>query len=361
MVNLSERERIEILCMIGVGDRIRTQQEVVDLFNETYPDRQPISQSMVSRIYTKFKNHGHVRDHAKSGRPNVSENDQLNVLLAVQENPHVSLRDIESNQAIGKSTVHKILKSAKYHPYKVKLIHELNEDDFDRRAQFCEQMQQLCNDDEDIVQNIIFTDEATFTLSGEVNRQNCRYWAKENPHWSRETHTQYPQKINVWCGIVRDIILGPYFFERTLTGEIYLIFLQNEVIPSITARFPDYDDLTQFQRALFYQQDGAPPHYAAPVRAYLNQMFPNRWIGRRGPIEWPARSPDLTPLDFFLWGYLKSKVYINRPNTLDELKIRIREEVQRITPDVLRNCQEEFRNRLGYCLAVQGAQFEHLN
>lgn len=50
---------------------------------------------------------------------------------------------------------------------------------------------------------------------------------------------------------------------------------------------------------LFFQQDGAPPHYAMPVRNWLNERFPGKWIGRRGAIEWPPRSPDLTPLDFF--------------------------------------------------------------
>ncbi|KAG8289720.1 hypothetical protein J6590_098624, partial [Homalodisca vitripennis] len=46
-------------------------------------------------------------------------------------------------------------------------------------------------------------------------------------------------------------------------------------------------------------QDGAPPHYGLHVREYLNNIFPNRLIGRRGSIEWPPRSPDLSPLDYF--------------------------------------------------------------
>uniref|UniRef100_A0AAX7UMF9 Uncharacterized protein n=1 Tax=Astatotilapia calliptera TaxID=8154 RepID=A0AAX7UMF9_ASTCA len=50
----------------------------------------------------------------------------------------------------------------------------------------------------------------------------------------------------------------------------------------------------------FFQQDGAPPHYGCQVRAFLDEQFPGKWIGRRGPVEWPPRSPDLTPLDFYL-------------------------------------------------------------
>ncbi|EFN82476.1 hypothetical protein EAI_06335, partial [Harpegnathos saltator] len=69
---------------------------------------------------------------------------------------------------------------------------------------------------------------------------------------------------------------------------------------------------------VWFQQDGASPHYGRIVRNYLNDTFPNRWIGRRGTIEWPPRSPDIAPLDFFLWGYIKNKVYFTKPRNLDE-------------------------------------------
>ncbi|KAJ8937971.1 hypothetical protein NQ318_003731 [Aromia moschata] len=107
---LTERERIEILGMIGFGDRIRTQKEVVELFNETHLDRHPFSQSM--------RNFGHVRDLPKSGRPSKSEEDQLNVLLTIQENHHSTLNQLASDYNMAASTVHKIMKKATYHPYK---------------------------------------------------------------------------------------------------------------------------------------------------------------------------------------------------------------------------------------------------
>ena len=63
-----------------------------------------------------------------------------------------------------------------------------------------------------------------------------------------------------------------------------------------------------------FQQDGAPPHWALDVRAYLNNELENYWMGRAAAADgvlllWPPRSPDLTPLDFFLWGFVKGKVY----------------------------------------------------
>ena len=60
---------------------------------------------------------------------------------------------------------------------------------------------------------------------------------------------------------------------------------------------------------MWYQQDGATAHFSIAARQVLNDKYPNRWIGRGGPVPWPPRSPDLTPLDFFLWGPMKSPVY----------------------------------------------------
>ncbi|VEN42073.1 unnamed protein product, partial [Callosobruchus maculatus] len=126
-----------------------------------------------------------------------------------------------------------------------------------------------------------------------VNRQNCRYWTDENPHWMREEHTQYPQKVNVWAGIVGNHIVGPFFIDGNLNGDKYLELLQNYVVPTLANLHPDPANPQVPANTIWFQQDGAPPHYQMNVRQYLNQIFPNRWIGRRGSMEWPARSPDL--------------------------------------------------------------------
>ena len=61
--------------------------------------------------------------------------------------------------------------------------------------------------------------------------------------------------------------------------------------------------------------------------ALLNEKFPGRIISRNSEVNWPPRSCDLTPLDFFLWGYLKSKVYANKPTTVQQLKDEIRRHI----------------------------------
>lgn len=215
-------------------------------------------------------------------------------------------------------------------------------------------------ENENFCNSIVFSDEATFHLHGFVNRHNCRYWSDTNPHWMEEVHTQRPQKINVWAGIVGQHIVGPFFIEGNLNSARYLQLLQENVIPRIMELFPNPVNANAVNETIWFQQDGAPPHYGNAVRNYLNNIFPRKWIGRRGTVEWPARSPDLSPLDFFLWGHLKSRVYVNRPHNLDELKDRIRAEIAAIPNNWLHNSIKNFINRIHHCQEVNGEQFEHL-
>jgi len=77
-------------------------------------------------------------------------------------------------------------------------------------------------------------------------------------------------------------------------------------------------------------------------------------ISLRGDIGWPARSRDLTPCDFFLWGYLKAKVYSRRPGTIEQLKVAIRQEVAAIPPAMTRKAMDNFRERLQQCVINNG-------
>ena len=99
------------------------------------------------------------------------------------------------------------------------------------------------------------------------------------------------------------------------------------------------------------------------VRGFLNAKFPDRWIGRDGPIHWAARSPDLTPLDFFLWGHVKSQVY--RPNvsysTVEDLKTEIRRIIQEIGKDVLTRVVESVPERYRRCVENGGRHVEQFD
>jgi hypothetical protein len=74
------------------------------------------------------------------------------------------------------------------------------------------------------------------------------------------------------------------------------------------------------------------PHLIKPdLMQHFNDTFPHRWIGRGSTNNWPRRYPDLTPLDFYLWGWLKSEVYRRKVDTQDELLDDIPDVITRIT------------------------------
>ncbi|KMQ82140.1 transposable element tc3 transposase, partial [Lasius niger] len=206
-----------------------------DLFNATYPDREPISKSTVERTVGRFQRTGVIKDAPRSGRPKNASNDEkaLDVLLTVYDNPHTSVSRTAQENDISTTSVHRILKKHHYHPYKIHLVQELSEDDYDRRVEFCDTMMTRFADNRQFFNWICFSDEATFELNGSVNRQNMRYWADENPHWMRDSHTQYPQKVNVWAGIILNRIIGPFFIEGNINSQNYCNLLRNQVIPAI--------------------------------------------------------------------------------------------------------------------------------
>lgn len=355
-MSLSERERITLLMMRGWGDNVRPIAEVTHLFNATFPDRAPISKSTAHYTVARFVDTGSVKDRARSGRPSTvtDENGSLDILQSFIENPNKSVRSAAQSHGIGRESVRKVLKKSGFKAYRVTLLQELGEDDFDRRMEFCETMMNRIDHRQILLDNIVFSDESTFMLNGHVNRHNCRYWDNVNPHWMSECHTQHPQKVNVWAGIVRNSIIGPFFIDGNLNANKYQDMLQNEIVPALQATLG-----ADFQTC-FFQQDGAPPHYGVQVRQYLDAVFPHRWIGRRGAIEWPARSPDLTPLDYFLWGYVKDKVYQTQPTDLNELRHRISQEAQVIPREYVQNAVAGFYNRLAHCQTTDGEHFEHL-
>ena len=79
-----------------------------------------------------------------------------------------------------------------------------------------------------------------------------------------------------------------------LTGQNYEIFLR-EVLP-----FQLEDVPLVIRNRMWFQHDGAPAHNYVAVRRHLDNIFPQRWIGRNRPIPWPARYPDMSPLDFYV-------------------------------------------------------------
>lgn len=188
------------------------------------------------------------------------------------------------------------------------------------------------------------------------NRKNKHYWATSNPHKIQPVKIQGRRSINVWCGIIENKVIGPIIYNGSLTGPRYLGFLENE-IENFLEELPLNQHVT-----IIWQQDGAPAHNVAPVTRFLNEKY-NTWIGRNGPIIWPANSPDLTVPDIFLWGYLKNTIYNNRPENIQVLEQRIREEILVLNRDYSESITNSINHKLleniQKCITSQGGYVEN--
>lgn len=158
-------------------------------------------------------------------------------------------------------------------------------------------------------------------------------------------------KVNVWCTMSKTQIIGLYFFEDgTINQHNYLQLLKNYLQPTLQKK--------RLVKKAIFQQDGAPAHFSRQVRAWLDENFNGRWIGRGGPISWTPRSPNLTPLDFFLLGFIKTRVYTRKISDIDDLKNKIAEEIKSIRREKLQNIFDTVLKRLKICIDVNGNTFE---
>ena len=348
-MNVKERIFVIVNKIKGVKN-----QQLRESFSRKFRRPGPTDKS-IRQLFCKFMRTGSVHDEPKSGRPRRSEEDVDSVAEAFRENPRMSTRSAALMLDIPQTSIciiiHKDLGKRAYH---IQMIHHLIEEDYPKRSDMCASLLQKIRD-EDLLDHVMFSDEATFHLCAKVNRHNCRIWGTEKPspsscmEWIRDT-----PKVNVWLGMTRSKVYGPFFFaENTVTGVIYLDMLQQFLEPQLIQ-----DGILD---TVVFQQDGAPCHYAKICREYLNTTFCDRWIGRDGPMPWAARSPDLTPLDFFAWGFIKSQVYRSQRITrLSDLCQLIRDAVELISVDMLERVFDNLENRLVKCMDNDGRHIECL-
>lgn len=359
----TKEERVQIIKWYYSGS---TAQEVVGRFIFSFENRPVPTVQTVLNIVHKFERTACAADCKEcsnmSREPRirvineVNEQRDINVCSAVEHNQPCSSVQIAEQVGIPDRTVRRILKKHGYRSYKIQRHQEILPDDEIRRVDFCENIMEKIAETDNFIENILFTDESTFSLRGRHNSMSTRYWSRENQHLFQSHRTQYPQKLNVWAGILGGHVIGPIFIDGTLTAVKYLQLLQTEVVPAIRALNVNFNDI-------WFQQDNCPAHTARIVRQYLHQTFPNRIITSGGTIAWPPRSPDLAPLDFFLWGYIHQQIHTydhQRPNNLDELRQKLIDSANSVTPEMLSNVRNEFYYRICHCQELRGGIFEHL-
>ena len=107
----------------------------------------------------------------------------------------------------------------------------------------------------------------------------------------------------------------------------------------------------------YFQQDGATCHTSRVSKEEIRSFFGDRVNSKD---LWPPRSPDLTPPDFFLWGHLKTKVYVNKPRTIQDLKENIKSEIAAIDSGMLQRTFANMERRIALYVGVEQGHIQHL-
>lgn len=329
------------------------------LYRERYPQRDVPDRRVFSNVHHNLCEDGSLRGSRRSaGRPRVARTPAMeeNVLDVVERNPRSSIRGVAAAVRRSRNTVHRVLQAESLYPYHLQRVQALLPADHPARVRFAQWYLDQCRHDVNFPSYVLFTDESYFTRDGVFNQHNAHLWALENPHGVRPHDAQHRFAVNVWAGLVGDCLVGPYLLPTPLTSANYLIFLE-EVLPGLLQSVPH-----TVRRNLWFQHDGAPPHYGRCVRSHLNASFGQRWIGRGGPVAWPPRSPDLSSLDFFLWGAMKAAVYDTPVESALDLVARIvcaAADIQ-ANAGVYERVRQSMIRRCNACIACHGGNFEHL-
>lgn len=362
----SVEERVQIIKWYYSGC---TVEEIIGRFIFMFENRPVPASTTIKDMVHRFENTGctqnctKCRDHdfpqppegIRHPRNENQEQRETAVCSLAEVNFPCNSTAIAAELDIAPRTVRNILKRNKYRCYKLRTTQEIFPEDCEKRMLFCKDMIERSNQDNTFIANILFTDESSFSLHGRHNPSVTVAYSRENRHISVPIRTQYPQKVNVWADILNNHIIGPFFIDGNLNANKYLNLLRENVLPAV-------HNLNINLQEIWFQQDGCPAHNARDVQAFLHQTFPNRLICRNGTVNWPPRSPDLAPNDFFLWGHVTQKLYGHRhmrAEDLGQLRQKIVEILGSISNQTFINVRQKFYDRLGYCLAKAGDLFEN--
>ncbi|GFV57939.1 putative transposable element [Trichonephila clavipes] len=207
----------------------------------------------------------------------------------------------------------------------------IHQNDHPARRRFVEWAQNEIAVVPDFHKRIRFSDEAHFWLIGYVNKQNCRICSEANPQAYIETPLHSEKLTGALYGLVESL-------DRTSSKTMKATTLQS--------------------MELWFQQDGETCHTARATIDLLKDTFGDGLNSRFGPVNWPPRSCNLTPLDYFLWGYVKSLVYADKPQTL--YPDNIRRVIADIRPQMLEKVIGNWTSRLDYIQASRGSHMPEI-
>ena len=112
-------------------------QEVQCEFKKKFPDASLPSRQTVYNLVARFRETGSVIDKPRSGRPSLLTDDAIrDISKRMETSPQKSVRRFSQESGLSRTTTHKALKKLELHPYRIRVVHELKEPDYEKRSFF---------------------------------------------------------------------------------------------------------------------------------------------------------------------------------------------------------------------------------
>ena len=326
--------------------------------------------SAIKRWVRAFANRGSVENKNASGKEKLllpkslkfkqrTDQNIQRVEESVRISPKASIRRRSAQLNIPRESLRCILKlDLKLKPYVIQVHQRLTPLHAQQRIQMCNWFLQEIEQNPNFLENIWFSDEAHFYLNGHVNNKNFVFWGSQKPDEVYEKGL-HDKKVTAWAAMSMHGIIGPFFFEiggetATINSERYVAVL-DRFWRSLGETFGQ-----AFLRNQWFQQDGASVHVSGVSLDWIRRHFAERVISRRTDRPWSPNSPDLSPLDFHLWGFLKDELRGNTFGSTVELKAAISEATQRIPIEQCQRVMANFVLRLKKCIEKKGFHLEHV-
>ena len=357
-----EETRLRIIqCYYRNGESVTAASRHFNTWRNAQPNAAAIplcTKKNVHQLVQKFltKKNLQLSHKGHSGRPrSVRTEERVFDVMRELEGERKSLRQVSRDLEMSTSTVQRIARQDLHlHAYRAEKKHGLLPTDFVQRTELCHLM---LNTLENTNQPIVFVDEATFRTDGTVNLTNDRFWFTRGtaPNIPPAEVRQDAQRATVLAAVSRDWLGGPYFFPGTVNSGAYQDALELFLIPDLHAAGI---------RNVWFVQDGATAHTSVSTRQFLSDAFgADRVISKFFNTPWPARSPDLNPVDYFLWGFARELVYAQggflNLHHLNAAIVRAFDWIRQNRMDAVRNAVDGFFGRLRECIENDGYHLRH--
>lgn len=338
-----EELRKKIAELIQAGDKVNSIAK-----------RFVISRKTVHKVKTFYLPSGDFSDRKKPGRTRTSRTPTNieAVKQCIDRNPRNNIRRIAKDTGVPRTTVSTIVRQdLGLRSRACQKVQGLTELQRQKRLDRCKKILNMLKRQRNKV--LIFSDEKIFTVDATSNSRSTRYIAKSPEE--ADPAVKYVGKTKHPAGAMMLGVIGsdgkafpPYWTKGTVDSIQYKQLLSRKVFPAL--------DATYGCGNWIWTQDGAPAHTSNAVQKYIaNKLGSGGFWSKE---VWPPNSPNLNPLDYFVWSNVESKACAIYHSNVEALKTSVEEEWNNMSALTLKRVCSRFRSRVERCIAVEGGVFE---